>query len=117
MTSDEKYQLKKEIIEELLSSMPDLMGNLMTEYAENRKLKKEFYSKHPEFSDHRDVVQEVVQRIEGEKLGQSYSEILEKSVSDIREQIRLKSSADMTSIKGVKEVSRALNPDDNNGEL
>lgn len=117
LTNEQEDRIVATVIERILNSMPEVIGNLMAEHANNNKLKEEFFSKHEEFKKHLDVVTSVVEAEEGKKLGQDYETILNNSVEKIEEQIKIKNSLDLGEVKKKDALDLNINIDDSFGEL
>lgn len=95
MTKAEKQEIVDMVIEEVMVQMPDVIGNLMKSHAKLSQLNHEFYAKHPEFQQHKDVVCAIIEQIEGVDLSQKYEDILKKAAPKIKKQIDLIDSLDM----------------------
>lgn len=117
MTEYEEDRIVLKVIERVLNLMPETIGNLMSQYAANNKLRQDFYNKHPEFKDHTDVVASVVERLEGDKLGQDYEGILERSVPYIANQIKIKNDLNTNKILPQEDLTLNTNPEDDFREL
>lgn len=117
MNNEEFERLKKEVVIEILNLMPEVIGNLMTQHAEHSKLRKEFYTENSQFKEHGEIVSAVIQRIESEKLGQNYEDILKKAIPQIQEQIKVKCGLDLSSVTDKGNLNRDLNLNEDPGEL
>jgi hypothetical protein len=85
----------------------------MSQQATNNTVRKEFYTKYPEFKDHADVVTAVIAGEEGKELGQDLDKVLAEAVPRIREQIKIKSEVNLTGIKSDrKNVDLSINMED-----
>jgi len=71
-------------VEKTLLAIPEVIGNLMANHAALHKINHKFYQDHPEFADRKDIVQSVVEMIEGKNPLLKYEEILEKAVPEIQ---------------------------------
>jgi hypothetical protein len=102
-----------QVIEKVLNLMPEVIGNLMSQQASNNTVRKEFYTKYPEFKDHADVVTAVIAGEEGKELGQDLDKVLAEAVPRIREQIKVKSEVNLTGVKSDrKNVDLNINMED-----
>jgi hypothetical protein len=99
ISEDEKEGLINEIVERMLLKIPDIVGNLITVYAEKIRMSKEFYAKYPEFSDHRDVVASVIESMDANSKFKPFKEVVEDSVPVIRKRIGLLKGIDMKTVK------------------
>jgi hypothetical protein len=63
-------------VEDAIRQTPDLMLKLFVSQQAQQKLKLDFYEKNPEFKEHRDIVQALVQKVDGENPGKDYDFIL-----------------------------------------
>jgi len=117
ITQEVEDRIVLKVIERILTLMPEVVGNLMANHASNAKIKDDFYSKHPKFKDHTDVVREVVAKIEGAKLGQNYEDILNGAIPEIESQIKLKTTLNTQDVLPKSEVPRVLSEGSPFGEL
>ena len=109
MNEVQKYDLTNEqidnivaiVMEKLLNAMPKVVGNLMQQQATANKIRKDFYAKHPELEKHKEVVAQVVSKIEGENLTTPLNIIMERALPIIQERVRVKDSVDLSSVKNV----------------
>lgn len=99
ISEDEKEMLINEIVERMLLKIPDIVGNLITVYADKIRMSKEFYAKYPEFSDHRDVVASVIESMDANSKFKPFKEVVEDSVPVIRKRIGLLKGIDMKTVK------------------
>ena len=99
ITDEEKEILVNEITERMLLKIPDVVGNLITFYADKIRMSKEFYAKYPEFSDHRDVVASVIESMDANSKFKPFKEVVEDSVPVIRKRIGLLKGIDMKTVK------------------
>jgi len=105
MNESEKQELINEITERLYLSLPDIIGNLITNHITKLRINKEFYSKHPEFRDKKPIVASVVEMIEGQDPTVDYEDILQKAVPEINRRLRMTKSLDF---KPISEPDRDL---------
>lgn len=110
MNTEEREKLINEITERLMLKIPDMVGNLITMYADKIRMSKEFYTKYPEFNDHKDIVAAVIESIDADSKFKPFKEIVEDSVPVIRKRIEAVKKIDM------KNVSKP-NLDFSQGEL
>ncbi|MCC7570624.1 hypothetical protein KO465_04710 [Candidatus Micrarchaeota archaeon] len=96
LSPDEKEEIIYEAMERLTLAIPDIIGNLMANHAALHKINAKFYNDYPEFRDRKDVVQSVVEMIEGKNPLLSYEEILEKSVPEVRRRLAVLKQVDET---------------------
>ena len=99
ITDEEKEILINEITERMLLKIPDIVGNLITVYAEKIRMSKEFYAKYPEFSDHKDVVASVIESLDANSKFKPFKEVVEDSVPVIRRRIESLKNIDMKTIR------------------
>lgn len=95
MTKVEKQEIVDMVIEEVMVQMPDVIGNLLKSHAKLNQLNHEFYAKHPEFQQHKDIVCATIEQIEGSDLSMKYEDILKKAAPVIKERIGLVDKLDM----------------------
>lgn len=89
MTKEEKQKIVDMVIEEVMVQMPDVIGNLMKNHAKLAELNHAFYTKHPEFQQHKDIVCATIEQIEGTDLSLKYEDILKQASPLIKERIKL----------------------------
>jgi len=115
ITDEERNSIIKEVIEQILLKMPKVIGNLMSHHANMAKVRTEFKEKFPEFNNHSETVARVIEKIEGEHVGLSSGDILNRAVPEIRKQLRIIEKVDLT--KAVKPDENTLIVSSNNGAL
>ena len=93
-----EQELEDSIIEKVLLMIPDVIGNLITHHMSMSKTNKEFYKKHSELQDHKDVVVKVLEKVEGENPLLIHQKLLEKALPKIQEQIRLSNGMSMENV-------------------
>jgi soluble cytochrome b562 len=96
MTQEEKEEIINQAVERALLSLPEVVGNLMTQQAAFSKINSQFYKDHPEFTGHKDIVAAVVEQIDGAKPDLDYEGKLKEAVPIIKERIALKGQLNMT---------------------
>jgi hypothetical protein len=118
ITNEERESVINAAVERILLRLPEVMGNLMANHANNIKMNREFYAKYPDFKDHKDVVTSVIEYFDGKNPSAEYSEVLEKAVPEIRKQIKTQSGLTFdTTEKPNLDFSKSLTSDFGNGEL
>jgi hypothetical protein len=106
---------KKELLEELMLMLPDVIGNLITNHIAMLKNNKDFYLKYPDFRDKKDIVASVVEMMEDQNPNLDVGELYNKAVPEIKNRINLMKSLDMTNAsKPNRDLS---NLKTNNGDL
>jgi len=98
ITEEEKNEIINAAVERTLMAIPEVVGNLMANHAMLHKLNKDFFDKYKEFAGKRDIVQSVVEAIEGQNPTLKYEDILEKSVPEIRRRIAITQEVNTTDI-------------------
>jgi hypothetical protein len=86
---NEKEEIINAAVERCFLRMPEVIGNLMASHAMLHKINKKFYGEHPEFSQRRDIVQAVVESIEGDYPLDKYEDILNKAVPEIKRRMEI----------------------------
>lgn len=97
LTEREQYLIDK-AVEKALLSLPEVVGNLMTQHSTHVKMNADFYKAHPEFSDHKDIVSSVVEMIDGQNPLLDYKEKLDKAIPEIRKRIKTFAQLDKSSV-------------------
>ena len=87
VTPEEREEIINASVERTLLMIPDVVGNLMANHAALHKINKKFYDAHPEFASKKDIVQAVVEMIEGKNPTMKYEDMLEKAVPEIQHRI------------------------------
>lgn len=87
LTEEERNEIINTTVERVLVAIPEVIGNLMANHAMLHKLNREFYAAHQEFAGKKDIVQKVVEAVEGRNPTLSYDKILEKAVPEIKQRI------------------------------
>lgn len=95
ITEEERQEIIDLAVEEMLRRLPEVVGNLVVSNTVYSKLSEEFYSKHKEFTNHKEIVQTVVAQIEGNDPTKEFETILTEAVPRIRQQIQMKKNVDM----------------------
>ena len=98
VTQEEKDEIINAAVERTLLAIPDVVGNLMTNHAALHKINLKFYEDHPEFKDRKDVVQSVVEWVEGKNPLLEYEEILNRAVPDIRKRLQILQDVDTNKV-------------------
>jgi hypothetical protein len=99
ITEQEKQEIIDRAVEETLRRLPEVVGNLMVSNTVYSKMSEEFYSKHKEFTNHREIVQTVVAQIESSDPTKNYETILAEAVPQIRQQIQMKGKVNMDPVQ------------------
>ena len=105
--------------EDILLSIPEVIGNLMVQHISLHKLNKKFYADHKEFKDRKDVVAKIIEEIEGKDPLKKYEDILKEAVPEIKNRIKTMDSLNMTTVS--KNPDRKFEkldaPSDRHGEI
>lgn len=104
ITQEEKEEIIAAAVERTLLAIPDVIGNLMANHAMLHKLNSQFYKDHPEFAKRKDIVQAVVEAVEGKNPLMKYEDILQKSVPEIERRLLISKDVNVDSV--VKEIPR-----------
>jgi len=98
VTPEERQEIIDAAVEKALLLLPTVVGNLIVNQTALSKLTSEFYKEHPDFRDNKDAVRFVVEMLEGQSPGRSYTDILRDAVPKIQERIRVTKDLDTSSI-------------------
>jgi hypothetical protein len=90
ISEEEREGIIAEAIERLLIVLPEVVGNLMQANVTYSKLSKKFYLENPDLVDHKDIVREMVNKVEGENPLLPHDQVLSKALPTIRDHIKLK---------------------------
>lgn len=98
ITQEEKDEIIAAAVERTLLAIPEVVGNLMANHAALHKINLAFYKAHPEFTNRKDVVQSVVEMVEGKNPVMDYEDILEKAVPEIQKRLTIIKDVNITDI-------------------
>jgi len=96
ITESERNEIINAAVEKTLLMIPEVIGNLLANHAALHKINTAFYTAHPEFKGKKDVVQSVVEMIEGKNPLLEYEEILDKAVPEIERRLVIMQDVDIT---------------------
>lgn len=113
ITSEEHESIINDTVERVFKMLPEVVGNLMAANAIYAAVGKKFYGDNPELAKHKEIVKEVVGKIEGRDPTKSYEDILKEALPEIRKQVGMKSSISM----GVADESKLNLSINSNGAL
>ena len=89
VTEEEKEEIIAAAVEKTLLLIPEVIGNLMANHAALHKINAKFYGDYPEFTKNKDVVQSVVEMLEGKNPLTEYPDLLEKAVPEVRKRLEI----------------------------
>lgn len=98
MTPEERESVINEAVERALKLLPQTMSNLIQEHQDTMKLNQQFYKDHPEFKKHTDIVQNVIEHVDGQNPFLDYKELIRKAVPEIRQRIKTVGAMDVTNM-------------------
>jgi hypothetical protein len=87
ITPSEKEEIVNEITERMLLRIPEIVGNLITNYTAKIRVNKEFYSKYPKFKDHKELVSSIIEQVEEENPLMPFKDIMNQAVPKINRHI------------------------------
>lgn len=99
MTPEEKESLINEITERMLLRIPEIVGNLIENYATKLKTSKDFYDKYPEFTNHREIVAAMIEAKENANPLMPFSKVVEETVPELKRHIGTVKKLDMKTVK------------------
>lgn len=80
LTSDDFEEILKDVMtqtsEHVLKMIPNVVSYIVKQSSYLKQLSEDFYLKHPELNNHKDLVTKLVQQTETENPGKSFEEIL-----------------------------------------
>lgn len=82
--ADAFEQLVHIAVEEALKVLPGVMKSLMVQAAYVQKLNTSFFDDHRDLANHKDLVLQTLEKIEGSNPGTPYEKILEKTATEVR---------------------------------
>lgn len=80
---EERESIIQEATERILLALPEVIGNLMMNYASKMKVKEEFYEKHPHLRQHSEKVAAIIERLENEDPSKPLDDILDRALPEI----------------------------------
>ena len=95
LTNEQLDQIATIAVEKILLKMPEVIGRLMENHAMLNKTNIDFYNKHPEFKNHKDVVVNVLEATEGNFPEKKYEEIIQLAIPEIQKQVQQKQQLNM----------------------
>lgn len=98
MTPEEKESLINEITERMLLRIPEIVGNLIENYATKVRVSKEFYEKYKEFSNHRDLVASMIESHENANPSKPFPKVIEDTIPEIRRHLSTVKKLDMKTV-------------------
>lgn len=98
ITPEERREIIDTAKEEILLSLPEVIGSLMVNHAAMLKNNKAFYDAHPEFKEHKDLVAAVIEQVEGANTIADHSQIMEQAVPEIRKRLLTLKSLNTTTV-------------------
>jgi len=106
----EKNEIINAAVEKTLLKIPEVVGNLISTYADKIRTSEKFYNQYPEFNKHRQIVASAIEELESKSPGKALDKIIEDAVPVIRKRLE--------SVKGLDNVT-ITKPDINEsyGEL
>lgn len=96
ITPEERESIIYEAQERIMLVMPQIIGNLMLNNIMKSKIAKKFFDSHADLKNHQDIVQAIIEDVEGSNTIEDYEKILEKAVPEIRKKIALMNKMNMT---------------------
>lgn len=96
ITPEEREEIILAAIERTLLSIPEVIGNLMANHAALHKINIKFYKAYPEFMGRKDIVQAVVEALEGKNPTKNYEELLEEAVPEIKRRMLIAQDLNVT---------------------
>lgn len=114
---EEKNEIINAAVERTLLAIPEVVGNLMANHAALHKINTEFYKAHPEFAGRKDIVQSVVEMIEGKNPTMKYEDMLVKAVPEIQRRLVIVQDVNTTTIPTKIERDFGLVDLSQNGKL
>jgi hypothetical protein len=97
--------------------LPEVVGNLMTQHIALSKMNTAFYKEHPEFTEKKQIVASIVEKIEGENPLMKYEDLLVKAVPEIRRRIQDTKGLDATKASPVIDLNFKKLETSGNGEI
>jgi hypothetical protein len=81
--------------EAVLLAIPKIVSKVILEASSGKEMVKQFYKDNPEMLKDKDIVESVLQEVEGKNPGKQYTKIIEEARPLIAERIKKISSMDM----------------------
>lgn len=119
ITQEEKDEIVALAVERTLLAIPEVVGNLIANHAALHKINKDFYDKHKEFATRKDIVQAVVEMVEGQNPLDKYPEILDKAIPEIQRRLMIAKDLNVTDVQTnmPRDFSHVPDANPNNGRV
>jgi hypothetical protein len=98
ITEEEKEEIVALAVERTLLMIPEVVGNLMANHAALHKINSQFYKDYPEFASRKDIVQAVVEMVEGKHPLMKYEEMLKEAIPEIRRRLVIVQDVNVDSV-------------------
>jgi len=98
LSEQEIQMLEDRIVEKVLLMIPDVIGNLITHHMTMNKTNQDFYKKHTDLQNHKDIVAKVLEQVEGENPLLDHQKLLDKALPKIHEQVKLSTGLSMEDV-------------------
>jgi hypothetical protein len=98
ITEEERQSIINEAVEKTLLKIPEVVGNLISTYADRIRTNERFYNKYPEFNEHRQIVASAIEELESKSPGRALDKIVEEAVPVIRKRLKSVKGLDSTTI-------------------
>ena len=105
LNNTERNNIVEECLEKMLLKLPEIVGNLIQHQVMMNKINMEFFSQHPEYRDHADIVTKVVQKTEGLNTLMNYHDILNRAVPEIDAHIKTLKSLNVKDVQGLRRLN------------
>ena len=106
LTEKELEQITDIVAEKILLQLPSVISNLMDSYARMSQINQKFYKDFKEFSNHREIVMQVMEQVDSSKPGQSYEELIKTAVPIIRQRVKTTNAVNMNYPKPIDRNKR-----------
>jgi len=87
ITEEEKIEIIDRAVEKALLLIPEVVGNMMTNFSVLRETNQKFWDKYPEFVKDKDTAKIVIEETEAKNPLWSHKRILEKAAIEIPKRI------------------------------
>ena len=98
ISAEKEQEIEDRIVEKVLRMIPDVIGNLITHHMTMQKTNQDFYTKHKDLQEHKDIVAKVLEQVEGDNPLLDHKDLMEKALPKIHEHIKLSSGLSMDAI-------------------
>jgi hypothetical protein len=108
ITPEERIELTREITEHVLLLLPSVISHLINNMATMKELSTQFYEKHKDLAQHKNIVGTVIEQLEAKHPGKSVEEILNLAAPEARKLMSLQQNVESKPSFSVDKLDKIL---------